>query len=274
MPANSSHWTGVAAPTVLGVIPIAPSTRPSHRLAVFIARALAWLALVAAGLAPAWAAGEDDAAMAGSVRDFALRSLPANAPGRNTSSGATPRVDIEVGALDARLRLAPCRRVEPYLPAGTRLWGRTRVGLRCAEGDVRWNVYLPLQVKVWAPSLVATSALPAGTVLSAADLRLAEVDLAGDAAPAVLEPTLAVGRALARPLAAGEALRRTHLRAREWFAAGDTVKLRAAGVGYAIAAEGTALAPGVEGRAVRIRTENGRVVTAVPVATRQAEVTL
>ena len=34
---------------------------------------------------------------------------------------ATLRPEIEIGTLDTRLRLAPCQRVEPYLPRGSRL---------------------------------------------------------------------------------------------------------------------------------------------------------
>ena len=44
------------------------------------------------------------------------------------------RVEIEPGRLDPRLRLAPCERIEPYLPPGARAWGRSRVGLRCVQG--------------------------------------------------------------------------------------------------------------------------------------------
>jgi hypothetical protein len=52
------------------------------------------------------------------------------------SSGDLPlRMEVEVGALDRRLTLAPCAQVEPYLPAGSRLWGKTRVGLRCVQGS-------------------------------------------------------------------------------------------------------------------------------------------
>src|SRR5512134_4162882 len=47
---------------------------------------------------------------------------------------AGTRVEVEVGALDPRLKLGPCARITPYLPTGTRLWGRAQVGLRCDEG--------------------------------------------------------------------------------------------------------------------------------------------
>ena len=72
------------------------------------------------------------------------------------------RVDVELGRLDPRLKLAPCQHVEPYLPAGYKPWGRTRIGLRCLEGAVRWNVFMPMTVKVYGVALVAATTLPAG----------------------------------------------------------------------------------------------------------------
>jgi len=48
-----------------------------------------------------------------------------------TSETGSLRMEVTVGALDSRLKLAPCAKVEPYLPPGTRLWGKTRLGLRC-----------------------------------------------------------------------------------------------------------------------------------------------
>ncbi|MCA3033910.1 MAG: hypothetical protein ING33_01670, partial [Rhodocyclaceae bacterium] len=40
------------------------------------------------------------------------------------------RIEVDVGQLDPRLNLAPCGRTEAYLTAGTRLWGKSKVGLR------------------------------------------------------------------------------------------------------------------------------------------------
>src|ERR1043166_3241740 len=39
-------------------------------------------------------------------------------------------VEITVGEPDARLDLAQCRRYEPFIPTGARLWGRTTLGVR------------------------------------------------------------------------------------------------------------------------------------------------
>ena len=188
--------------------------------------------------------------------------------------GAGLRAEIDVGRLDPRLKLAPCADVRPYLPQGVRLWGAARIGLRCHDANVRWNVFLPIDVKVYGRALVATAPLPSGHVLAAADLRTAEVLLSASRAPAVTRSDLALGRALARPLAAGDALRSTDLKVRQFFAAGDTVRVVAVGTGWRIAGEGQALAPGVEGRTVRVRTESGRVVDGVASGEREVEVAL
>ncbi|MBA2722314.1 MAG: flagellar basal body P-ring formation protein FlgA [Methylibium sp.] len=184
------------------------------------------------------------------------------------------RVEIEVGRLNPRLRLAPCEQVEPYLPNGFKPWGRTRVGLRCLSGPKRWNVYLPITVKVFGPALVASSALAAGTVLAEADLQEAEVDLAAEHGAVLTDAQQAVGRTLTRMVSAGDALRSSNVRARQWFAAGDTVRLVAIGTGFSVEGQGRAISVGLDGSQVRVRTESGRIVTGLATGEREVEVRL
>ena len=114
-----------------------------------------------------------------------------------------------------------------------------------------------MTVKVFAPAWVAAGALPAGTVLQAEQLREAEVDWAATTAPAVADVSLLVGRTLGRPLMAGVAVRSSDLRQRQWFDAGDTVRLVARGSGFSVTGEGHALSAGVEGRTVRCAPKAG-----------------
>jgi len=191
-----------------------------------------------------------------------------------TAAGAGLRVEVEVGTLDPRLRLAPCGQIQPYLPPSARLWGHTRVGLRCVRGEKHWNIYLPVTVHVFGPALVAARALGAGSVLARGDLDRAEVELTESGSPAVADEPLALGRTLARPLGRGQSLRQSHLRARQWFAAGDTVKVVAQGKGFSVAGEARAVTRGVEGQIARVRTESGRTLSGWPVGERQIEVRL
>lgn len=187
---------------------------------------------------------------------------------------AQARFELEVGKLDPRLRLAPCRRIETMMPPAAQLWGRTRIGLRCAEGERHWQVYLPIVVRVFAPALVPRSNLPAGTVIGTEMLQMSEVEWTAEASPPYATPGPLVGRATARALAAGVAVRAADMRQRQWFAAGDTVVLWARGEGFVVSGEGQALSNGIEGQAVRVRTESGRILTGTPVADRRVEVTL
>jgi flagellar basal body P-ring formation protein FlgA len=184
------------------------------------------------------------------------------------------RLLVEPGRLDTRLNLAPCSRADAYLPAGMPAWGRVRLGLRCVEGAVKWNVFLPVNVQVFAPAVVAGSSLPAGARLEASQLRTVEVDWSAAGGALYEEPTPLLGRVLSRAISAGQPVQSAFLQTRLWFAPGDTVRLVAAGPGFAIASEGQALTPGQEGRPARVQTESGRIVTGRPVSERVMEVSL
>ena len=213
------------------------------------------LAAAAFGAAPVHAqAAPDLGQITQSWIDAALQQTPQSSP---------LRMEVEVGALDERLRLAPCARVEPYLPPGARLWGRSRLGLRCLEGATRWNVFLPLTIKAYGPAWVLTSNVTMGAVLTEADASEAEVDWAAEPASVVADPAKWVGQVASRQLLAGQTLRQSMVRAPHLFKAGAQVRVLAEGPGYAVTATGQAMVAGAVGQTVRIRMANGRIITGV-----------
>ncbi len=224
------------------------------------------LCLLLAGL-NAQAQAVLDPALVERVRQLAETAARATAP-------PGTRVVVETGQLDARLRLAPCRQVQPYLPAGVAAWGRSRIGLRCTDGTARWNVTLPVRVAVYGRAVVAGAALPAGVALTQEHLALADIDIAAEPGAVFTDPAQLLGRTLARPLAAAEAVRAPALKARQWFAAGETVKVLALGPGLAVAREAQALSAGFEGQDVRVRFESGRVASGRAVGESQVELPL
>lgn len=193
---------------------------------------------------------------------------------RNQPAGLPLRMEVSIGALDTRLRLAPCARVEPYLPAGSRLWGRTRLGLRCVEGQTAWNVFLPVTVKAWGPAWVLTGNVASGAVLSANDATEAEVDWAAEAAAVVANPDQWVGQIASRPLVAGQTLRQPMVRAPSLFKAGAQVRVVAQGPGYAVTSAGQALTAGAVGQTVRVRMDNGRTIFGIVGENGTVDVTL
>ena len=220
------------------------------------------------------ATGPARANAAAALRDALADEVRRIALPESSGLPAGSRVEVRVGQLDPRLKLAPCESVEPYLPPNAKAWGRTRIGLRCLRGAVRWNVYLPVTVAVYAPGLVAAAPLAGGSVLAAKDLRIAEIDIAEHDGGFYLDAAALAGRTLARPLAAGEGLRATHLAARRWFAAGEIVRITTVGAGFTVAGSGEALTPGIEGLPARVRTESGRVVSGTPVGDREVQLRL
>jgi flagella basal body P-ring formation protein FlgA len=159
------------------------------------------------------------------------------------------------------LQLQPCAKVETFLPPGTRLWGRSRVGLRCTDGTARWQVFLPTRIKAMGPAWVLRSTLPANSVLSEQDAILQEVDWAESASPVLAKASDWVGKSLARNSLSGETLSLAMVRVMPVFTSGTRVKLVAQGPGFNIATAGHALGAGVPGQNVSVRLESGRIVS-------------
>jgi flagella basal body P-ring formation protein FlgA len=76
----------------------------------------------------------------------------------------------------------------------------------------------------------------------------------------VTDPAQLVGRTLTRAVPAGTVLRAEHLRITPTVAAGDPVRVRLIGEGFAIQTEGQLLAAAADGQTVRVRTDGGRVL--------------
>lgn len=174
-------------------------------------------------------------------------------------AGADRRVEVRVGRLDPRVQLAPCERVEPFLPRGARLWGRSAIGVRCVQG-AGWSVLLPVTVSVYGKAMVANAMLAAGRVPTEADFRIEEVDLTRQYGTLIDDPAQLEGKVLARTVAPGQPLRQDALKVPPVFSAGDPVRIVVTGTGFTITGDGVAMGGAAEGQTLRVRTENGRIV--------------
>lgn len=250
-----------------------------------LAGLLAWLLLILlVALAPLTARAQANPAIGAAVAggDVLQAQVEGLLKQQTLPQGGSPdpaarqpwRVEVTLGQLDPRLKLAPCDKVKAYLPPGVQLWGQARVGLRCEQGPVRWNVYWPVTVKVWGKALVAAVPLRPGNVVSAGDVTVGEVDLAASPSPALTRSHDLVGRTVVRSISAGQSVRQDDVKSRRWFAIGDPVTIHVRGEGFMAASEGVALSPGDEGRCARIRMDNGRVLCGQPVSERVAELSL
>ncbi len=251
-------------------------TPPSH---AFLPRLLAALAGLLAAGAQAQVTVQHNpslpAADSASIEQVAMDWLqPALDASLGREGAQVLRPEVILGALDARLRLAPCARVEPYLPPGTRLWGRSRVGLRCLEGPVRWNVFLPVTVKAWGPAWVLVRPVRAGTPLAQEDAEIAEIDWAEQHASVLGTPELWVGHEAVYALRPGQALRQHMVRPVPAFGPGEQVRVSTSGGGLHVVVTGQSLGAGVPGQSVRVRLAGGKVVTGTVREDQVVEITL
>lgn len=188
--------------------------------------------------------------------------------------GADLRMQAEVGAPDSRLRLAPCGNIEPHLPAGARLWGRSRVGLRCMDGVTRWNITLPVVVKATGKAWVMRGHVAAGATITESDVMEAEVDWAEDASPVLVDRTRWVGQTATRLLSTGQTLRQGMVKPTQVFQAGASVRVLAQGAGFQVSSQAQALSAGVVGQLARVRMENGRVASGLVLDVRTVKIEL
>jgi len=187
------------------------------------------------------------------------------------TAGWAGRVEITLGTLDKRLPLSSCAYMEPFVPPGTRLWGRTSIGIRCREG-ARWSVMIPLHVRVFAPVAQAARALQPGQRLSVEDFEMIETDLTREAPGVLTSPETVSSHVLSRPVGAGTLLRRDQFRALPVAAPGEQITLVYSGPGFFVTGSGKLLQSAIEGQQVRVQVESGRILSGIVKGGRRVEI--
>ncbi len=236
------------------------------------------LGLRSAVLAAAWlAAGQAMAQQVpgapdyqGLVRAWLRDALVAARPG----DAEALRMEATVGNVDPRLKLAPCGNIEPFLPPGSRLWGRTHVGLRCADGVSRWNVSVPVTVKAMGNAWVVKNHVLSGNVITEGDVVEAEVDWAEEMSPVLKDRTLWLGQIASRMLTTGQTLRQGMVKPAQVFQAGAQVRVVAQGAGFEISSDAQALSAGVVGQVARVRMDSGRIASGIVLDMRTVRIDL
>jgi flagella basal body P-ring formation protein FlgA len=202
--------------------------------------------------APAVTAGQQDGE---SIRRAALAFLQQQAAGLPGKIGITVTQPFPRG-------LAACATLAPFMPAGTRLWGRTTVGVRCA-GERPWTLYLQARITLQATYYVATRQIAPGETLSAADLVARDGDLTALPQAIITDPSQAVGSVALARVAAGLPLRQDMLKSASAVTIGQTVRVVALGQGFSISSEGSVMNNAAPGQQVRVKTAAGQIITGI-----------
>ncbi len=158
--------------------------------------------------------------------------------------------------------LTQCTALEPFLPPGARVWGRTTVGMRCV-GEHPWTLYLQARVAVNGNYYVASHEIAPGQSITQADIEARQTDLTNMPRSVVTDLSQIVGTAAQSHITAGMPLRMDLLRTVNAVKFDQPVKLVAQGAGFSISSEGRALGNAAPGESVQVRTGSGQIVSGV-----------
>lgn len=189
---------------------------------------------------------------------------------RLQTQGIPGQTTITLGKLDTQ-RLPPCTAHEAFSPPGTRLSGRTHVGVRCLGPNV-WSVLVPVQIATTGNYVTTIRPLGAGQIIQAEDLTTLSGDLNSLPTGVITDPANAVGKTLRNSLGAGQALRNDQLLAPLVIRQGQSVRVISKGNGFAVSGEGKALNNASLGQVVQIRMSSGQTVSGVAKADGSIEI--
>lgn len=178
------------------------------------------------------------------------------------TQGYPGTVQITVGPLDPRSQLGPCSSYEPFIPAGSRLWGKTNIGVKCVSPSL-WTVYVPISISVSGHYLKTARMLAAGQAITGNDIEVVSGDLTALPDGILTDPAQAIGKPPRIGLAAGQPLRADQIVVPPAIRQGQTVKLITRGPGFSVSSEGKALTNAGEGQTVQVRGASGQTVSGI-----------
>lgn len=183
------------------------------------------------------------------------------------------RYELRINPLDPRLRLAACDSdLTQALESPAPPVGRVTVRVSCT-GSSPWTVFIPAQVSLFRPIVVATRPLKRDQVLELGDVSMIEQDIGPLSRGYLTDPRQAIGKKLTRPLQADQVLTPANLELAESIRRGDQVVITARSGTISVRMPGEALSDGVLGQQINIRNQRSqRIVRARVVGPGQVEV--
>jgi flagella basal body P-ring formation protein FlgA len=172
------------------------------------------------------------------------------------------KVDIKVGNLDKRLRLAACMDLVFQLQDATNNGGNVNVQVSCNETS-RWTILVPATASIFRPVAVASKNLQLGDVVSESDIQLATKDVSGLRMGYELIPERIIGKEIKYAVTKGDAFRTSALNAPLAIKRGDEVSVEAVAGSIKVLTKGTAISDGRIGQQIRVKNnQSSRIVNA------------
>ena len=213
-------------------------------------RLLPWLA---ASVIAAPALADDGVqsldAIRAAAQAYVKEHLPKQEPGT---------IQVSVGTLDPRLRLAPCADpLNASLPSGATFRARMTIAVSCASGTA-WTLYVPVTIESHTSVLVLRRAAARGARLTAADVEPQTRVVAGPGDAYLTDVAELSGRTLKRPMGAGTALTADALAEDALVKRGQQVTLLASAGGMEVRALGLAMSDAPAAGRVKVQNLSSR----------------
>lgn len=170
------------------------------------------------------------------------------------------RHEIQVNSLDPRLRLAACDvPLTVSLESPTQPIGRVTCRIRC-EGSSPWTVFVPAQVRLYRPVLVATRPLNRNALIQPGDAALAERDIGQLTQGYLTDLSQVAGKKLTRAVQTDQVLATIHVAMAEVIRKGDQVVINAHSGAISVKMPGEALSDGGLGEQIRVRNTRSQKI--------------
>ena len=241
---------------------LAATRQIRHSSAIY--RRLAVLSLIAAcGAAlPSWGAGtvtpHPHGDIVGVVEAAALSAA---------ANEGLDGIEVRVRPLDTRLRPALCDKpLEISRSHAGRVLGAVSYGVRCPSPSP-WTLYLRADVSATLELPVLRAPMPRGSIIAENDLEVVLRRIDTPVVDVIVDPKLAIGMELKRPLPAGATVRHGQVAYPRIVERGQTVTLVAGTGGLEVRMQGKAMANGSEGdRLLVTNLSSGRRVEGIILA--------
>jgi len=173
------------------------------------------------------------------------------------------KIEVRVGNLDSRLRLAKCsQELNLNLKDNSKTGGNINVQVSCS-GSSTWTILVPAQAKVYRTVAVAGRNLQRGDLISAADLSSEIKDVGNLRLGFALTPDAIIGKEIKFAVNKGETFRNSALDTPLVIKRGDTVSMESSGGGISVRTSATAISDGRIGQQIRVKNnQSARIINA------------
>ena len=180
---------------------------------------------------------------------------------KNVDATRYSRVEMQVGNLDSRLRLAKCNvPLDASLAPGSQFSGKTTVHVRC-NSNTPWTVYIGAHIKLYSRVIQTAVPLDRNHILKKHDLIAVETDLTRLKFGYFTDKKNLIGKQVKQRLPQNRVIKANYVKAPTLVKRGELVSIITENSRYSVKMTGTAMGSGARGDKIRVKnTSSKRVI--------------